>query len=73
MSEKTINQRIQEFVVEKRTALGMSQTDLAVAIFQDKKRQDFISKLESGKRDINLRTLGKILKALKADISIIEF
>lgn len=73
MTEKSLNQKVREFVAEKRTSLGMSQTDLSVALFKTKRRQDFISKLESGQRDITLNTLDKILKVFNADITIEEF
>lgn len=69
---KTISKRVAEFIYNKRMALGLSQNDLAEMAFGDRARQDFISKVESGKRVPNLDSLERILKALKSDIKIVE-
>tara|TARA_R110002020_G_C16207867_1_gene766787 strand:- start:66 stop:290 length:225 start_codon:yes stop_codon:yes gene_type:complete len=71
--EQTLGQRIAQFIKEKRTALGMNQRQFAVHVFNDIRKQPWICDIETGKKGLTLDTAGRILKALNADVEIIEF
>ncbi len=61
-----------KFVKEKRTALGKSIADLSEEVFNDRKN-NYICDLENGRRKgITIDIMGKILKALKSEISYKE-
>ncbi|QRE03468.1 helix-turn-helix domain-containing protein [Flavobacterium psychrophilum] len=56
------------FFKEKRNSLGISQTEIAIHIYGDKKYRGEISKLESGKRQITLFILDKYLKLFNCEV-----
>ena len=68
----TIMQRFATFMKNKRIAMGLSQDKLAEVIFGDKKRRDYISRIENGKKDISLKSMDAILEALNADVEFLE-
>lgn len=74
LSEDTpvLSETIRKFIVDKRTAKGWSQKDLAVALYGDSRYQSYISDVESGKRDLKVNTLEKFLSALGAYIIVME-
>lgn len=72
MARKIIMQEFAIFLNAKRLALGMDQGELAIKIFGDKNRRDYISRIETGKKDISLRSMDAILEALDAGIEFIE-
>ena len=71
--EQTLGQRVAAFIKEKRTALGMSQRQFAIHVFGDITKQAWICNIETNKKGLTLDTAGRILKALNADVDIIEF
>lgn len=71
--EQTLSQRVASFIKEKRTALGMSQKEFAVYIFNDMNQQGYICRIENGTRELTVNTLEKIMKALNCKIDILEF
>ena len=52
MGRITIMQRFADFMKKKREAMGLTQGELAEIIFGDATRQDYISRIETGKKDI---------------------
>jgi transcriptional regulator with XRE-family HTH domain len=68
-----INEKVANFIKEKRLALGMTQKEFAVHLFGHEKHQGWIAKIEGRKRGITLDTLGRIFEKLDADLSIIEY
>ena len=70
--EQTLSQKTAEFIKAKRIALGMTQKEFAVHLFDDVKHRPWVSRIENG-RQITVETLGKIMKRLNADIEIIEY
>ena len=72
MGRITIMQRFAEFMRNKRLAMGLTQEELAEIIFGDKTRRDYISRLETGKKDISLKSMDAILEALNADVEFLE-
>ena len=67
-----INKKVATFIRNKRIALGISQTEFSMKVFQDEKKQQWISQIENG-RGITVDTLGRILHALNCDIELIEY
>ena len=72
MGRITIMQRFAEFMKNKRFAMGLTQEELAEIIFGDKTRRDYISRIETGKKDISLKSMDAILEALNADVEFLE-
>lgn len=73
MAERiTIMQRFADFMKQKRQAMGLTQEELADKIFGDRKRFDYISRIENGKKDISLKSMDAILEALNADVEFLE-
>lgn len=70
--ELTITQKVATFIKQKRLALGMSQREFAVYLFNDAQKQGWICRIENG-RGISLQTVELILNALNCDIGIIEY
>ena len=68
----TIMQRFAEFMKAKRQAMGLTQEELSEIIFGTRKRFDYISRIENGKKDISLKSMDAILEALNADIEFLE-
>lgn len=71
--EETLSQRVATFLKEKRMAMGYTQGQMALYLFNDKKRQSYISFIENGSRKLTVDTLGLILEKLNAKVEIIEF
>lgn len=72
--EDELMQKIIDFIKEKRIASGLSQSDLSLKVFGNRKQRSYISELEGGKRPgMTVILLGKILKELKSDIEFIEY
>jgi transcriptional regulator with XRE-family HTH domain len=70
MPQVSTIEKLGEFVRERRTAIGMHQSELALLAFGRKNCHDHISKLESGKlKGVNTASLDKILHALNAEIT----
>ena len=72
MARVTIMQRFADFMKKKRQAMGLTQEELADIIFGDATRQDYISRIETGKKDISLKSMDAILEALNADVEFLE-
>lgn len=72
MARVTIMQRFADFMKKKRQAMGLTQEELAEIIFGDKTRRDYISRIETGKKDISLKSMDAILEALNADVEFLE-
>lgn len=73
MPEKeTLSKKAARFIADKRAVLEMSQYELAKKAFKNPNRRSFISEIESGKRDILISTLSKILCHIKSDIVLIS-
>lgn len=70
--EKTLSQTVREFIKEKRLAKGMSQKELAIALFQQSQYQGYISSIENGTRELTVNSLERILKVLDAEVLINE-
>jgi len=67
-------EKFAKFVLEKRTALGKSQEQLAEEVYGNKNRKSYISEIETGKRKgITINIMGRILKALNSEIKYNEF
>ena len=72
MGRITIMQRFADFMKKKREAMGLTQGELSEIIFGDATRQDYISRIETGKKDISLKSMDAILEALNADVEFLE-
>ena len=72
MGRITIMQRFADFMKKKREAMGLTQGELAEIIFGDATRQDYISRIETGKKDISLKSMDAILEALNADVEFLD-
>ena len=72
MARVTIMQRFADFMKKKREAMGLTQGELAEIIFGDATRQDYISRIETGKKDISLKSMDAILEALNADVEFLD-
>jgi len=72
MEDNSLKKRAQNFIIEKRKALGLNQVEFAEIVFGDKKKNKWVSKIEKG-RGISLETLDKILTKLNCDIEFIEY
>ena len=68
----SIMQRFAEFMKSKRQAMGLTQEELSEIIFGTRQRFDYISRIENGKKDINLKSMDAILEALNADVEFLE-
>lgn len=65
---------IAKFIKEKREAMGMSQTELAIRAYDDSRRRSYISSIEKGTRkQLNIKSLEHILTVLNSNISFIEY
>ena len=64
------NEKIRNFIYEKRTALGLTQEEFA-ELTLGKKQRSRINNIEKG-RPIGFKTLSTILTNLNCDIEIIE-
>ncbi len=60
------------FIKEKRIAMGISQYKLSEMVFGNTNQRIRISQMESGKQEIGLKTMGKILSALNCYIEFKE-
>lgn len=72
MQRVSIRQKFADFAKEKRIAMGMSQEEFAELIFGDKNRQDYISRVERGKKNVSPDTMDAILEAVGADVEFTE-
>lgn len=72
MPEETLSQKTAAFIKERRQVQGLSQWKLAEIVYGSSNMRSHISNIESGKKELTLKTLGHILKALDADIAFIE-
>jgi len=70
--DDNLTNKIAKFIREKRFALGLSQREFALLIFDDERKRQWITAIESG-RPITVNTLDRILTALHSDVDIIEF
>lgn len=70
--KKTLSQEFSEFVKKKRMLKGMTQADLSIKIYGDDKNKHYISKIESGKREVTVSTMGMILEALDSWMEFID-
>lgn len=62
------------FMKEKRTALGLTQTDLAFEVYNNRQKRNYINDIESGRRKgLTIETMNKILTVLQSDINFIEY
>lgn len=69
----TLNERIAEFVKDKRQKKGLTQEQMSLKVFGSVNRTKYISEVERGARNLSIPTLEKYLKALDSDINFIEF
>ena len=65
------DEKIRQFLIQKRQALGLTQEEFA-ELTLNKKNRERISVLENGKKKMRFSTLTKMLKNLNCDIEIIE-
>jgi transcriptional regulator with XRE-family HTH domain len=72
MNDSKFSQTAMSFLKEKRESLGITQTEVAIYIYGDKKYRGEISKLESNKRNITLFILDKYLEFFKCEITFKE-
>ncbi len=56
----------------KRMAMGLTQRGISKIIFGTEARCDYISRIETGKKDISLKSMDAILEALNSNIEFIE-
>ena len=70
--ESNLNKQIRQFIKQKRLAMGLTQSDLAIAVYKDQSRRFFLSNLENGNETMSLTTASRILSALNCRIEIIE-
>ena len=70
--DDNLTNKIAKFVREKRFALGLSQREFALLIFDDERKRQRITSIESG-RAITVNTLDRILTKLDAQVDILEF
>lgn len=66
------NEKAAEFIRTQRLNLGLGQGKLSTLVYGDATSKGNISKIEAGKKQISITTLGYILKALNSDISFLE-
>jgi transcriptional regulator with XRE-family HTH domain len=72
MPEFDLNKIAREYIIARRNALGISQVELAEMVFGSKTAKGHLSLIESGKKDITLNTLEKILTKLNANIVFVD-
>ena len=65
------DEKIRQFLIQKRQALGLTQEEFA-ELTLNKKNRERISVLENGKKKMRFSTLTLMLKNLNCDIEIIE-
>ena len=68
----TIMQRFAEFMKNKRIAMGLTQRELSEKIYGTESRYDYISRIETGKIDISLKSMDYILESLNSDVEFLE-
>ena len=68
MLQPNINKTISLFIKKKRKEQKLTQSQLAELSFGSIKSKSRISEIESGKKDITLNTLSKILSSLNCDL-----
>lgn len=73
MQKPTAAEICRNFLRERRLAQGLTQEALALKVFGNAHDRHYISKIESGKRNINITTLGHLLTALNAEIKFEEY
>ena len=66
-----LNEKVRQFLIQKRKALGLSQEQFALLALGIKSRSR-ISDIETGRKRIRFETLDLILSNLNCDIKIIE-
>lgn len=67
-----IHKTTAKFLKEKRQAIGLTQRQVASQVFGDIRRQDQVCKIEGGKIQITLETLGKFLEIYNSSINFLE-
>lgn len=72
MQKPTAAEICRKFIKERRQAMGLTQEALALKVFGGTHDRHYISKIESGKRNITMTTFGHILTALNAEIKFEE-
>lgn len=65
-------QRFAEFMKNKRIAMGLTQRELSEKIYGTESRYDYISRIETGKIDISLKSMDYILESLNSDVEFLE-
>lgn len=70
--DDNLTNKIAKFVREKRFALGLSQREFALLIFDDERKRQWITSIEAG-RPITVNTLDRILTAVHSEVNIVEF
>ena len=66
------SEQIAQFIKERRQHLGMSQADVAYHIYGTESLQDYVSKIENGKKQMTIQTLDKFLEVLKCKLDFVE-
>ena len=70
MQRITLQEKFRVFVKQKRTALGLSQTEFSEIIFGNSNRSR-ICNIENG-RDVSAKTIDLVLSKINCDINFIE-
>jgi transcriptional regulator with XRE-family HTH domain len=70
--KKTLSEEFATFLKEKRMRLGMTQAQLSELIYDDPKRAEYIGRIENGKREISVSTMGLMLEKMNAWVEFIE-
>ena len=70
-TKTTVTTMFSTFLKEKRTALDLTQKEMALKIFEDEEKHRWIGDIERG-RGITLATMSKILENLDCTITIHE-
>ncbi len=68
-----IQNKLSNFLKEKRTALGLTLRQFSTHIYGDEKKFSHLAKLEKGKLQPNMTTIQFILAKLASEITIDEF
>lgn len=74
MSEdkKTLSQEFAIFLKAKRMSQGLTTRKLAMKIYGTESRAGYISKIETGKLEITVTSMGEILECLNSWVEFIE-
>ncbi|MEN9655892.1 MAG: hypothetical protein RL311_824 [Bacteroidota bacterium] len=72
MARETIMSKFAIFLKEKRLAMGLSQENLAIMLYDKKNMTGYISKIESQKLHVSVKTMDYILEKLNSSIEFIE-